>query len=88
MMASGKSICKSPKNPTRKPKPKAPEFSGSKVKAASLSFNFSQASFTYIYTNIIVPSDYIGPIMELCQNKRGIYKSLEYIDDVRVNMRH
>ena len=27
----------------------------------------------YIYTNIIVPSEYIGPIMELCQNKRGIY---------------
>ncbi len=42
----------------------------------------------YIYTNIIVPSDYIGPIMELCQNKRGIYKSLEYIDDVRVNIHY
>ncbi len=42
----------------------------------------------YIYTNIIVPSDYIGPIMELCQNKRGLYKSLEYIDDVRVNIHY
>ncbi len=42
----------------------------------------------YIYTNIIVPSDYIGPIMELCQNKRGIYKSLEYIDVVRVNIHY
>ena len=42
----------------------------------------------YIYTNIIVPSEYIGPIMELCQNKRGIYKSLEYIDDERVNIHY
>ncbi len=42
----------------------------------------------YIYTNIIVPSDYIGPIMELCQNKRGIYKSLEYIDETRVNIHY
>lgn len=42
----------------------------------------------YIYTNIIVPSEYIGSIMELCQNKRGIYKSLEYIDQVRINIHY
>jgi len=42
----------------------------------------------YIYTNIIVPSEYIGPIMELCQNKRGIYKSHEYIDEERVNIHY
>jgi GTP-binding protein LepA len=42
----------------------------------------------YIFTNIIVPSEYIGPIMELCQNKRGIYKSLEYIDNTRVNIHY
>ena len=42
----------------------------------------------YIYTNIIVPAEYIGPIMELCQNKRGIYKSLEYIDEARVNIHY
>lgn len=42
----------------------------------------------FIYTNIIVPSEYIGPIMELCQNKRGIYKSLEYIDEERVNIHY
>ena len=28
----------------------------------------------YIYTNIISPTEFTGPIMELCQNKRGIYK--------------
>ncbi len=42
----------------------------------------------YIYTNIIVPKEYTGPIMELCQNKRGIYKSLEYIDETRVNIHY
>lgn len=42
----------------------------------------------YIYTSIITPSEYVGPIMELCQNKRGIYKSLEYIDQTRVNIHY
>ena len=42
----------------------------------------------FIYTNIIVPSDYIGAIMELCQEKRGIYKNLEYIDEKRVNIHY
>ncbi len=42
----------------------------------------------YIYTNIIVPSEYIGSIMELCQNKRGVYKNLEYIDETRVNIHY
>ena len=42
----------------------------------------------YIYTSIISPSEYIGPIMELCQNKRGIYKSMEYIDQTRVNIHY
>ncbi len=42
----------------------------------------------FIYTNIIVPSEYIGSIMELCQKKRGIYKSLEYIEEKRVNIHY
>ncbi len=42
----------------------------------------------FIYTNIIVPSEYIGPIMELCQDKRGLYKSMEYIDATRVNIHY
>ncbi len=41
----------------------------------------------YIYTNIISPTEFTGPIMELCQNKRGIYKSIEYID-ARVNIHY
>ena len=42
----------------------------------------------YIRTNIFVPSQYIGPVMELCQNKRGNYVSMEYIDQTRVNIHY
>ena len=42
----------------------------------------------FITTNIFVPSDYIGPIMELCQDKRGIYKSMDYINETRVNIHY
>ena len=42
----------------------------------------------YIFTNILVPTEYIGAIMELCQDKRGIYKSTDYIDKTRVNIHY
>ena len=42
----------------------------------------------YIKTNIFVPSEYIGSIMELCQEKRGNYVSMEYIDTTRVNIHY
>jgi len=42
----------------------------------------------YIRTNIFVPATYIGPIMELCQNKRGNYISMEYLDTTRVNIHY
>ena len=42
----------------------------------------------YIRTNIFVPSNYIGAIMELCQDKRGTYISMEYLDPTRVNIHY
>ncbi|MEG0826291.1 MAG: translation elongation factor 4, partial [Bacilli bacterium] len=42
----------------------------------------------YIRTNIFVPSIYIGDIMKLCQNKRGSYISMEYLDKTRVNIHY
>ena len=42
----------------------------------------------YILTNILVPTDYIGPIMTLCQDKRGIFNNTEYIDATRVNIHY
>lgn len=46
--------------------------------------NILSISEPYIKTNIFSPNEYIGPIMELCQNKRGNYLNLEYIDSKRV----
>lgn len=37
----------------------------------------------YVLAKIMSPQEYIGPIMELCQDKRGIYKDLSYFDDTR-----
>lgn len=42
----------------------------------------------YIKTNIFVPNNYIGSIMELCQEKRGNYISTEYIDSQRVSIHY
>ncbi len=36
-----------------------------------------------VKAEIILPKDYIGAIMELCQQRRGIYESMEYLDDTR-----
>ena len=38
----------------------------------------------YVKANIILPSDYVGSIMELCQEKRGTYKTMEYPTTDRV----
>jgi len=48
----------------------------------------SEVREPYIKTNIFTPSEYIGPIMELCQEKRGIYISMDYIDPTRVNIHY
>ena len=34
----------------------------------------------------MVPNDYVGPVMELCQRKRGTFVTMEYLDDYRVNV--
>ena len=45
-----------------------------------------QITEPYIKAQVFAPSEYIGPIMELCQSKRGTYIGLEYIDKTRVNI--
>ncbi len=42
----------------------------------------------FIKTSIFTPKEYIGPIMKLCQDKRGIYINMEYIDTSRVNIHY
>ena len=38
----------------------------------------------YVKASIFTPSEFIGPIMELCQEKRGTYLNMEYLDESRV----
>jgi GTP-binding protein LepA len=40
----------------------------------------------YVKATIMSPKEYIGPIMELCQSKRGDYQDIVYLDDARVDV--
>ena len=40
----------------------------------------------YVKASIMVPHDFVGPVMELCQRKRGQYIDMQYLDDIRVNI--
>ncbi|URN94345.1 MAG: translation elongation factor 4 [Candidatus Pristimantibacillus lignocellulolyticus] len=40
----------------------------------------------YVKASIIVPNDYVGTVMELCQNKRGEFVNMEYLDENRVTI--
>ena len=41
-----------------------------------------------INASIFTPPDYVGPIMELCQYKRGVYKDMVYLDKTRVELKY
>ena len=40
----------------------------------------------YVKADIMVPQDYVGAMMELCQKKRGEYVDLQVLDDVRMQL--
>lgn len=40
----------------------------------------------FVKASIIVPNDYVGTVMELCQNKRGEFVNMEYLDTTRVTI--
>lgn len=41
-----------------------------------------------VRANIITPADFVGNIMELCQDRRGIFKDMKYIETERVEMHY
>ena len=41
-----------------------------------------------IDASILTPPEYVGPIMELCQYKRGVYKNMTYLDKTRVELKY
>lgn len=40
----------------------------------------------YVKAKILVPNEYVGPVMELCQRKRGEYLDMQYLDHIRVQL--
>ena len=42
----------------------------------------------YVKASIMTPSEYVGNIMDLCQERRGIYKDMQYIDTDRVELHY
>ena len=42
----------------------------------------------FVNATIMTPKEYVGTIMEICQNKRGIYKDMEYLNDQRVSLHY
>ena len=41
-----------------------------------------------VKAQIISPSEYVGPILELCQEKRGVYINMDYLDKTRVQINY
>ncbi len=41
-----------------------------------------------VKANILSPSEYVGNIMELCQDRRGVFKDMKYLDDTRVELHY
>jgi GTP-binding protein LepA len=42
----------------------------------------------FVKASIMTPKEFVGPVMQLCQDRRGIYKDLVYFDDTRVVVKY
>ncbi len=47
-----------------------------------------QAEEPFVKANILTPNEFVGNIMELCQDRRGIFKDMTYLDTTRVEMHY
>ncbi len=48
----------------------------------------AQAEEPYVKASIITPQEYVGNIMELCQQRRGEYRDMTYLDQTRVELHY
>lgn len=48
--------------------------------------NIDHIEEPYVRAEIMVPKEYVGAIMDLCQKKRGEYIDMQVLDDVRMNL--
>ncbi|WP_027963486.1 translation elongation factor 4 [Halalkalibacillus halophilus] len=40
----------------------------------------------FVKATVMVPNDYVGPVMDICQKKRGQFQDMQYLDENRVNI--
>ena len=70
------------------------ELTNGEIKMIDNPFNYpdttliKQAYEPVVTAHIYAPSDYVGNIMELCQNRRGVFKDMKYIDEKRVDLHY
>ena len=50
--------------------------------------NIADAEEPVVKASILAPKEYVGGIMDLCQERRGVFKDMQYLDDVRVEMHY
>ncbi len=48
----------------------------------------AEAEEPFVKASVICPPEYVGNIMDLCQDRRGVYKELVYLDTARVELRY
>ena len=48
----------------------------------------AEAQEPYAKANLIAPPEYVGAIMDLCQNRRGEFKDMQYLDPTRVELHY
>ena len=49
---------------------------------------YKEVQEPYVKAEIMVPNDFVGPVMELCQRKRGEFITMDYMDKYRVNVKY
>lgn len=47
---------------------------------------YKEVQEPYVKAEVMVPNDFVGPVMELCQRKRGEFVTMDYLDKYRVNV--
>lgn len=47
-----------------------------------------KASEPFVKAEIMTPQDYVGPLMQLCESRRGEYQGMDYIDTKRVSLKY
>ena len=47
---------------------------------------YKEVQEPFVKAEVMVPNDFVGPVMELCQRKRGEFVTMDYLDKYRVNV--